>query len=409
MRLLTVRLVVSLSLSLSSSMIGLLWVIPASAVTPVTCARDLHKILPVDKRKLDEITELKVGTLNTLNLYMNIGKFETAPAPARGLIRKTERLSKDPQKVQELADFIVKRDLDFVVLEEVEDLDTLKDFIDGYLGDAYHFFWGGTNDQRGVQIAILAKRDLPFKYEFRSHIDETWVNTVLKDGEPTETGDVRPVFSRDLPLVLVRPEDSPKEKPMFALFGTHYKSKRLREGDTESSLLRTAQVQKTTGIVQKLQMEFKGLPVMLAGDFNGSLNYEPEYLSLWRSNHFVDSLDKMESDVPVKDRVTHTFHPREGARKTSQIDAVLVTEDMRDAITHAEVYRYTDANGNARPLPSSYEDREKNPSDHFPVYMKLAFPKLLGTYKSRDPASVSAPIESSILKFRNPLGKIQAK
>ena len=52
-----------------------------------------------------------------------------------------------------------------------------------------------------------------------------------------------------------------------------------------------------------------------------------------------------------------------------QLDAVLVNRSLTAHVTDASVYRYRNEQGKELPLPNTYNQRKKNPSDHFPVLM----------------------------------------
>jgi hypothetical protein len=75
--------------------------------------------------------------------------------------------------------------------------------------------------------------------------------------------------------------------------------------------------------------------------------------------------------------VTHSYFPKGGNPKWTQIDAVLVNESGTKFITAAKVPRYQDKNGNELPIPKSFQDLKKNPSDHYPVHTELDFEKLI--------------------------------
>ncbi|UPT73583.1 MAG: hypothetical protein M0D55_17240 [Elusimicrobiota bacterium] len=181
------------------------------------------------------------------------------------------------------------------------------------------------------------------------------------------------MFSRDLTSLVVRAE--PGGKPLFVLFGTHFKSKRDRDGrDPESRIMRGAQVRRSAEIIGRYRKEFgRDVPVMIAGDFNGVVPDEPEFRPLFEAAGLIDAFDAAPNPPSGKDRVTHTFHPRGGATHQGQMDAILVSKSLRGAVKAAEVYRYKDDQGRAKPIPRTYEERSQNPSDHFPVILTLDF------------------------------------
>ena len=85
----------------------------------------------------------------------------------------------------------------------------------------------------------------------------------------------------------------------------------------------------------------------------------------------MDSFDYAKKRLSNRERVTHTYHPRNGPTSYNQLDAILVNKNASELVLDAKVYRYKNKLGEKRPLPSSYAERELNPSDHFPVVLKL--------------------------------------
>jgi hypothetical protein len=143
-------------------------------------------------------------------------------------------------------------------------------------------------------------------------------------------------------------------------------------------LLRTAQVERSVQIVQRYQKRFgTNVPIILTGDFNSTVDWGPEFASLWRSNHFEDPFNLLPKVPPLSDRVTHTFHPRKGPRELGQIDAVLVSPSLQKIVLDAKVARYKNAAGQTLPLPKTFEEREKQPSDHFMTFVTLSFQPLV--------------------------------
>ncbi|MBI2387651.1 MAG: hypothetical protein HYV14_16820 [Elusimicrobia bacterium] len=317
-------------------------------------------------RALSSIKELKMGSYNVLNLFENVGKHVPDPANPGKLKKISDARPKEEWSLREQGKVILENDLDVVTLEEVENIAALRDFNERFLNGKYDVHLIEGNDERGIDVAFLVKKDLPFLVEQRSHKDETWVDPVLGGGPRT-------LFSRDLTSLVVRAPG--KAQPLFVLFGTHYKSKRDRDGgDPESRILRGAQVRRTAEIIARYRAEFGAdVPVMLAGDFNGEVGKEAEFRPLFEAAGLVDSFDAAPNPPSEKDRITHTFHPKGGATHYGQMDAILVSKALRGAVKKAEAYRYKNADGSVRAIPATYEERSRNPSDHFPVIVTLDF------------------------------------
>ena len=322
-------------------------------------------------RSLESIKELKMGSYNVLNLFENVGKHVPDPENPGKLKKVSDARPKEESSLRAQGKVILENDLDIVTLEEVENIAALRDFNERFLDGKYDVRLIEGNDERGIDVAFLVKKDLPFELEQRSHKDETWLDPVLGGGPRT-------LFSRDLTSLVVRVPG--KAQPLFVLFGTHYKSKRDRDGgDPGSNLLRGAQVRRSAEIIARYRAEFGAdTPIMLAGDFNGEVSKDAEFRPLFEAAGLVDSFDASPNPPSEKDRITHTFHPKGGQTHYGQMDAVLVSKALRGAVKKAEAYRYKNDDGTMRAIPATYEERSRNPSDHFPVIVTLDFTALRG-------------------------------
>jgi hypothetical protein len=195
-----------------------------------------------------------------------------------------------------------------------------------------------------------------------------------------EAGNER-LFTRDFPIVHVYPKGAaPGSAPLMILMGTHFKSKRNRNGDPESRRFATAQFTAARSLVASYLKQFcDELPVFLAADFNRDIRTDAEpriLLDLMR-----DTFDLAKTTVPADQRVTQTFHPFEGPRVLNQLDAILASSAARDLVSAARIPRYKNPNGEEKPLPDTFNERGRNPSDHFPVFIDLNFSDLYNRYE----------------------------
>lgn len=340
-------------------------------------------------RSLASLKELRVGTYNVLNLMEKVGKHVPDPANPGRMLKVSDRTPKEEWQLREQAKAILESDLDVVALQEVENIAALEEFNRRYLGGAYKTTLIEGNDPRGIDIAFLVKKDIPFQAEQRSHKGETW-------NDPTQGGAQAAVFSRDLTSLVVRAPGI--SKPLFVLLGTHFKSKRDRPGDPESAILRVAQMERATEVAARYRAEFgDDVPLMLAGDFNGDLNEGPEFAPLWVQAGLVNSLDLGEKPLRAEERVTHTYHPKDGPSHAAQMDGVLVSKSLAALVRRAEVYRYKNADGSAKAIPRTYQERAQNPSDHFPLFLTLDFQPLLRAATPAPPAPVAGERRLAVL------------
>ena len=316
-------------------------------------------------RASEEIEELRFGTFNVLNLEFSPGKYHTNPETGRREF-VLGKITKDKEQTQGVARAIKEEKLDFVVLQEVEGMASLQKFNEQYLDDAYEVFLQKGNDGRGIEIGFLVKKDLPFKIRMHGHARQTWENP--------KTGNVEPLFSRDLPSLHVRLKTtSMNDPPEFILAGTHYKSQRDRSGDPRSAFFRSRQAEETKKILKEYEKLYPETPIFMGGDFNADIHKSPEFKGFFEDRFMQDSFDLGKGPITPSERVTHTYHPREGPTENSQLDAILANQAGADSVLDARVHRYKNADGSPRPLPKTYEEREANPSDHFMVVMRARF------------------------------------
>lgn len=327
----------------------------------------------VEKKPVESIQSLKVGSYNLLNLFEEGGKiFERDESQLFAIFPERARPMEEPLKslraLRAEAKIILENDYDVMAVEEVENLKALNAFSDQFLDGKYDAYLIDGNDPRGIDVGFLVKSSLPLEVEQRTHKDETW-------NDPTQDGKQSKLFSRDLPSLIFRLNK--KEEPAFVFFGTHFKSKRDRPHDPESRILRKAQVDRAAEILKNYEKEFgKETPIFLAGDFNGEIAHEKEFEALKGVASLSDAFDVVEPPLEKHERVTHTYFPKDGQPKFSQLDAVMVNSSGGRFIHAAKVARYQDSNGKDLPIPKSFKDVKKNPSDHFPVQAEIDFQKL---------------------------------
>jgi predicted extracellular nuclease len=311
-------------------------------------------------RSLSTMRELKIMTLNTENLFTeadipqsgggNLGKGNHNP----------DQAFKDESKMQKMRVVINEADPDFMILQEVGSLESLQELINTPpLKGKYKALLKEGNDR--FHIGFLVKADMDLKYRIEGHTDMTFFDAIERREMP--------VFSRDLPALIVTTANS--TKPAMIIFGNHAKSKRDREGDPESTHLRTKQYEVAAQLVKQYQDLYGAdVPIMFAGDFNTDVQKGPEVAPL--KSVLESSFNVAKSTDLPKDRITHTFHPNDEPTEYHQLDDVMVSAALKKSVIEAHVVPYKDSNGKVMPPASNWGERNQQPSDHRPVLIKLS-------------------------------------
>lgn len=316
-------------------------------------------------RALGEIQSLKVATYNVLNLIEHKGRYITDAQGRRVFQAGTTK--KPDEQLDGVVEMIEEMDADVLVINEVDSMEHLAEVARTRLGDRWHAMLLDGNDSRGINIGFLVKRDLPFELELISYKNERWTNPL--------NGEEGLLFSRDNPVLLVRSGGS--EDPILAVSGVHNKSQRDGNGDPRSVTRRRAQVERQAEILTGLQQRLgENTPIIHLGDFNADVRTSPEFAAL-RESGMADAFDLLPRPPPPMERVTQSYHPRGGQTQYSQLDAAFLSRAHAELIEEVRAFRYKDAQGVEKPLPRTYDERETNPSDHFPLRLVLNFRRLL--------------------------------
>jgi len=343
----------------------------SSTETTILPPAEIKTLEPLDPNKFSVFShekKLTLSTYNVLNLKTSVGKFEPDLASGKRVKTKPEG-PKSEQSIEGVAQAIKEISPDIIFLQEVEGEESLITFAKEKLNNEWRPLYIKGNDSRGIQIGVLVKNSIPLHFEYESHRDEPFSS----ESHPN----LKKVFSRDFPVLLAK---SPSAgDPLFILCGVHGKSKRSENTlDPESREIRTAQAERMVAIIKSYQNRYPKSPLLVLGDFNAEVNSEPEYEAL-RHFNLKDAFDLSPNPLPKGDpgRITHTYHPKDGATKRAQLDSILVAPPFQNLILGTHVYRYKNADGSEIPLPSTYGEREQNPSDHYPVWTELNLQQLL--------------------------------
>ena len=165
--------------------------------------------------------------------------------------------AKDPTDTNRVAERVKAMNVDVLAVQEVEDIDTLKQFNREHLNGMYRFvLLVEGNDPRLIDVGLLSK--LPIG------AITSWQSAVHPD-DPD-----RPVFGRDLLEVEIR--NASRSRRLFTIFNNHLKSHFVdfREdpvaGERSNSLRRTRQADMIAKIVKSRTRP--NSPFIVLGDMN---------------------------------------------------------------------------------------------------------------------------------------------
>jgi hypothetical protein len=219
--------------------------------------------------RLSDRNGVRVMAFNLMNLFDKVGGYDQ-PKPFQFVKRSggdQEARAKTPEQERGLAEPFHDTKPDFAIVTEVENIQALQKYTNKNLRDAYDSFLIEGNDERGIDIGLIVKKGLKVEVESRSNKDVMWNDPVTKQQVK--------LFSRDLPVWIIK--DATTKKPVLALVGMHAKSKRDRDGDPESNIWRTAQMNGSAKIIETLSKELgEDIPLLWGGDFNTDVQTSSE-------------------------------------------------------------------------------------------------------------------------------------
>ena len=305
---------------------------------------------------------LRLCELNVENLFVGLEYWDgrtldgLSEAEWRGLaLPQLRRWQKPLRKLWGLAEAIGEIDPDVLMLVEVGGEDSLRNFNQHFLADRFEPFFVGGNSRRGIDLAYLVKRGIPLAAEARSN-RETPVEVHGRRGRS------RARLSRDVAELSLRDADGQR----LVLLLVHLKSMISTVEDMRGKDARTAEAFALASLYEELRARHPTVPFVVAGDFNAA----PDSLELEviRRTDLSDVRDLV--GVPPEERATLVHFDSAGAPQPVVLDHVFVSPELRDKVTAAYTYRYAQE-GIARPLPRTWAERARLPSDHYPIVVTL--------------------------------------
>lgn len=244
-------------------------------------------------------------------------------------------VSKPPEDTDRIAQRLHEADVDVWVVQEVENVDVLREFNREHLNGSYQHVMviDGNDSTRFIDIGILSRRPLGgvTSYQRTFHPDV-----------PS-----RPIFSRD--LVEAEILDS-KGRKVLTVFGTHLKSKFVDfteanpgEAAAEAELLRTRQVEMIVRIIANRTSSRQRY--LLCGDMNDTP--DSPALAAYEQAGLVNALltptevgaVKTKVELPANPAWTSTFKGSGLPRTFDLIDQIWMGPALAPKLTGAFIGR----------------------------------------------------------------------
>lgn len=332
-----------------------------------------------NSRSISDIKDLVVVEQN----FENLGRFVEISTDHQGHPHE-KILEKSNEKKKSLALRILSSQpqADIIIGVEIKDIQTATDFAEKFLNGQYQPILIEGNDQRGIDVGYFVKKDLPFDFEIQSH------RNLLSDKHNQTTSSELPVFSRDLPVLLIRERRSfPNTTPLMMLAATHFKAQNPDpKKDEKATERRTEQVKKSAEVLKSYQKKYPKLPIMIiSGDFNNDIRTSPEFAPL-KDIGFNDSMNltKDGSSPPLSQRGTQYFFTPKNDISNEQLDSIMVKYKEQDYIKSAFILRDLDSNGHPRPQPTTADEIALRASDHDGTLTVFDFAKIYQELKLND-------------------------
>ena len=258
-----------------------------------------------------------------------------------------------------IADLIQLLKVDIIMLVEVGGKESLENFNQYFLNNEFDIQLEESNSDRGIDLGYLIRKDLGVKTKLISHKDK-----VLSNKKKFARGAFELQIFKDDSLIHIN-------------FLCHLKSKlNLRRNDFEGRDQRAAEVNYLVELYQKRSSKYQDIPITISGDLNGIIykeETEQELDPLISQTDLKDIFEHM--DNPVEQRYTYCYFNRLNQVYPMQLDYFLISNKFVSMID----YKATQVLGFKSPyidtfkLPSSLQDKNKLPSDHFPIYTVISY------------------------------------
>lgn len=324
--------------------------------------------------------EIRFAQFNVENLFLYMDQYsgqdlkDISEAEWRKISTSTTH-NKSLKKTWAIAKTMRDINADIFMLNEVGGEESLANFAKYFLNDEYIPLLKEGNSNRGIDVGYLIKRSRPVKPVLISHKNRP-ISFLYPHETQTKAGGKSHYFSRDVSeLRLFAPNEN---SPQLVILLVHLKSKLDPENvDIQGRLRRGAELKTLIDIYNEVRTELNHkVPVMVAGDFNGiasKLMMEPEFQYLHENTDLVEVLEA--ASFPVEQRFSQIQIGYSGKSTKLHIDYIFVSPELKDRIVPEKtgIHLFKNEMGQSIPLPQTMEDRDRLPSDHYPLVLTLRF------------------------------------
>lgn len=331
---------------------------------------------------LSTVLNLRFGLFNAENLFL-LFDHEIPPHYLKLTEAQWQKLSasvyenKPLSKCIEIAQVIRQNQPDIMMLCEIGGLESLRNFNHLFLNDEYHVALLEGNSDRNIDVGFLIRKTAKFYFDIASnkkrplHYLYPHEQLSKKTGYPIKAA--TQYFSRDCAELRLFGKD--RENPFLLILLTHLKSRldpeKIDPGGTER---RSAELRTTIQIYKELREQHPSLPILLCGDLNGyagKQNTDAEFLPLYQETDLEDVLEL--ANVTIDKRSTFYQIKNNNKIDGKQIDYCFISRNLQSKLVKESigVYRFRDQFGFAIDQPKTLDDKNRLPSDHYPLFFSL--------------------------------------
>jgi len=301
--------------------------------------------------------KLKILVWNLQDLFIFMDKYQgedlsTLSEPKWQLLTTSFKISKPLDKIWAMRDLIQKVSPDICLFTEVGGRESLENFNKYFLDEEFEIVHHDTNSNRGIDIGMMVKKDLPHSYKHTFHAQKVFARGVLELNIE--------VNNKHLHFLL-----------------THLKSKlNLKGKDFEGRSQREREVLQLIDIAKDI-LSKENTNVFIAGDLNGIIvdeeATEPELGHFANKLGLVDAMKRQ--NRPNFECCTYIYYNKQSEGIMMQLDYFLMQDTTANLL--CEDSMVLDFTGNVRTnYPKNFKEKMAHPSDHFPLFINLDLDKL---------------------------------